>query len=534
VVNLQTLPEAVRQVEIQRLATEESQQRFDLGQAPLVRARLLRLAETEHVLLLTMHHIVADGWSYGVFWRELAALYSAFADGKPTPLPALPIQYVDFAVWQQEWLQGEVLEAQLSYWKQQLTGAHPVLELPSDHTRPAMQTFRGARQSHVLPKRLGQALQALSQQQGSTLFMTLLAAFTTLLYRYTGQEDILVGSPIANRNSVELEGLIGCFVNTLALRTDLSGNPSFQELLRRVREVTLEAYAHQDLPFEKLVEALQPERDLNRHPLFQVMFVLQNTPMPALELPGLILSPLEVEKGTAKSDLTLFMTDSEEGLIGLWEYRTDLFEPATIARMLGHFQTLLEGIVAEPEQPISTLPLLTEHERRQLCVGWNHTQADYPKASCFQQLFEAQVERTPHAIAVVSEEAQLTYRALNMRANRVARCLVEHGVGPDVVVGLLAERGVDLLTAILGVFKAGGAYLPLDPRHVAERLCQMLRRVGPPWFWPPASSYPRSPRPWRAVPWGITHGCWRSRISYNLSSPLKIYRCGVPRVILPM
>ncbi len=480
VVDLQTLPEAGREAEVQRQATEESQQRFDLGQAPLMRAKLLRLAEMEHVLLLTMHHIVADGWSHGVFWHELEVLYNAFVSGQPAPLPALPIQYVDFAAWQREWLQGDLLDAQVSYWKKHLAGAPPVLELPTDHPKPAIQTYRGARQSQVLPKRLVHALQALSQREGSTLFMTLLAAFTTLLHRYTGQDDILVGSPIASRNSVELEGLIGCFVNTLVLRTDLSGDPSFRTLLRRVREVTLGAYAHQNLPFEKLVEALQPERDLNRHPLFQVMFALQNAPMPVLEPRGLTVSHLAIEKGTAKFDLAVFMTDSEEGLEGVWEYKTDLFEPATIGRMLGHLRILLEGIVAHPEQPISTLPLLTEREQDQLLMGWNDTQAEYPKVSCVQQCFEVQVERTPDAIAVVCDEERLTYRELNDGANRVARVLVEQGVGPDVVVALLAERGVNMLTAMLGIFKAGGAYLPLDPRQPSDRLGQMLQGSGTP------------------------------------------------------
>jgi aspartate racemase len=480
VVDLQTFPDVGREAEVQRQATEESQQRFDLGQAPLIRAKLLRLAEMEHVLLLTMHHIVADGWSHGVFWRELEVLYNAFASGQPALLPAVSIQYADFAAWQREWLQGDLLKAQVSYWKEQLVGAPPVLELPTDHPKPAVQTYRGARQSQVLPKRLLHALQALSLREGSTVFMTLLAAFTTLLHRYTGQEDILVGSPIANRNSVELEGLIGCFVNTLVLRTDLSGDPSFRTLLRRVREVTLGAYAHQNLPFEKLVEALQPERDLNRHPLFQVMFALQNAPMPVLEPRGLTVSHLAIEKGTAKFDLAVFMTDSEEGLEGVWEYKTDLFEPATIGRMLGHLQILLEGIVAHPEQPISTLPLLTEREQDQLLVGWNDTQAECPKASCVQQCFEVQVERTPDAIAVVCEEERLTYRELNNGANRVARVLVEQGVGPDVVVALLAERGVNMLTAMLGIFKAGGAYLPLDPRQPIDRLGQMLQGSGTP------------------------------------------------------
>jgi amino acid adenylation domain-containing protein len=480
VVDLQTLSGAKLEAEVQRQATEESQRRFDLMKAPLMRAKLLRLAETEHVLLLTMHHIVADGWSHGVFWRELAVLYNAFTSGHPTPWPDLPIQYADFAAWQRQWLQGDLLDAQVSYWREQLAGAPTVLDLPTDRPRPAVQTHQGARQSQVLPTHLVRALEALGRQEGSTLFMTLVAAFTTLLRRYTSQEDILVGSPIANRNSVELEGLIGCFVNILVLRTDLSGDPCFRTLLRRVREATLGAYAHQHLPFEKLVEALQPERDLNRHPLFQVMFALQNAPMPVLELRGLTARHLAIEKGTAKFDLAVYLTESPEGLVGVWEYKTDLFDPATIDRVLGHFRTVLEGIVAHPDEPVSALPILTERERDQLLVEWNATRAEYPKTSCVQRLFEAQVERTPDAVAVVCEERRLTYRALNNGANRVARVLAEEGVAPDVVVALLAERGVDMLTAILGIFKAGGAYLPLDPRQPSDRLGQMLQGSGTP------------------------------------------------------
>jgi amino acid adenylation domain-containing protein/non-ribosomal peptide synthase protein (TIGR01720 family) len=473
-VDLRNLPEAQQEAQVERLATEEAQQPFDLAKGPLLRATLLHLDEAEHVLLLTMHHIVSDGWSMGVLIRELAALYEAFSTGKPSPLPELPIQYADFAHWQRQWLQGEVLTAQLSYWQQQLTGAPALLELPTDRPRPAVQTFRGATQFLALPEPLSQKLKTLSQRSGVTLFMTLLAAFQTLLYRYTGQEDICIGSPIANRNRSETEELIGFFVNTLVLRADMSENPSFQELLSRVREVTLGAYAHQDLPFEQLVEALQPERNLSHQPLFQVMFALQNAPMPALELPNLTLSSLEIESGTAKFDLTLSMEDTEQGLVGSLEYNTDLFHGTTISRMLGHFQTLLEGIVAEPEQRLSDLPLLTQPERQQLLVEWNGTQAAYPKDVCIHQLFEAQVDRTPEAVAVVFENQQLTYGELNRRANQVAHHLRSLGVSPDDLVGICVERSLELVVGLLGILKAGAAYVPLDPGYPIERLAFML------------------------------------------------------------
>src|SRR4028119_1622371 len=373
VIDLRELPPDQGLSEAQRLATEEAQQSFDLATGLLFRVKLLRLEEAEHMLLVTMHHIVYDGWSYDIFLRELAALYDAFSSGKPSPLPELPIQYADFAHWQREWLQGEVLESQRDYWKQQLNGSLPILQLPTDYPRPPVQTYQGGYQSLELPKNLTKALKDLSQQERGTLFMTLLAAFQTLLYRYTGQEDIIVGTPIAGRNQVEAEGLIGFFVNTLALRTYLSGNPSFQELLGRVREVALGAYAHQDLPFEKLVEELQPERDRSRTPLFQVMFVLQNTPTSALELPGLTVNSLNIDSGTAKFDLTVFIMETAQGLRASLEYNTDLFNAATITRMLGNFQTLLEGIVANPQQRLSDLPLLTAAEQHQLRVEWNNT-----------------------------------------------------------------------------------------------------------------------------------------------------------------
>ncbi len=371
-------------------------------------------------------------------------------------------------------MQGDILEKQLSYWRQQLGDSPTVLELPTDRPRPAVQTFRGARQSLVLSKSLSESLKALSQQEGATLFITLLAAFKTLLYRYTEQEDILVGSPIANRTHLDIEDLIGFFVNTLVLRTDLSGNPTFRELLHRVREVALDAYAHQDLPFEKLVEELAPERDLSRNPLFDVMFALQNVPEQDLELPGLTLSSLEVDSGTAKFNLTLLVEEGAEGLKGTLEYNTDMFDPATIKRMLGHFQTLLESIVASPELRLSDLPLLTEAERRQLLVEWNDTKADYPKDLCIHQLFEAQVEQTPDAIAVVFEDKQLTYGELNAQANQLAHYLCKLGVGPEVLVGICMERSLEIVVGLLGILKAGGAYVPMDPAYPQAVLDFML------------------------------------------------------------
>ncbi|MBW4575238.1 MAG: amino acid adenylation domain-containing protein [Aphanothece sp. CMT-3BRIN-NPC111] len=481
VVDLRELPEADREVKAQQLVIQEAQKPFNLEQDSLLRANLLQLNEEESVLLLTMHHIVSDGWSMGVLIREVAALYKAFSAGQPSPLTDLPIQYADFALWQQEWLQGEVLETQLNYWKQQLKDAPPLLELPTDRPRPPVQTFKGATQVLVLPKSLTEALKDLSRQEDVTLFMTLLAAFKTLLSRYTGQTDILVGSPIANRNRAEIEELIGFFVNTLVLRTDLSNNPSFRELLSRVREVTLGAYQHQDLPFEKLVEELQPERSLSHNPLFQVMFQLRNAPMPALELSGLSLTLLEVEQGTTQFDLSLDMQEVAQGLKASVEYSTDLFDSATITRMLGHFQTLLEGIVADPNQPLSNLPLLTEAERHQLLVEWGSRGAgeqgreeDSRLHLCIHELFEAQVERTPDAVAVVFENQQLTYRQLNQQANQLAHYLQKLGVQPEVLVGVCIERSLEMVVAILAILKAGGAYVPLDPSYPKHRLVHML------------------------------------------------------------
>ena len=475
VVDLQELLEAdVREAKAIELLIVAAGESFNLAVAPLLRCQLFQLKEQEYILLVTMHHIVTDGWSFGVFTRELAALYQAFTTGTTSPLKELPIQYADFAVWQQQWLRGETLECQLAYWKQQLAGVPAVLELPTDRPRPSEQTFQGAIESFSLPKSLSKALEALSHKQSATLFMTLLAVFKTLLYRYTGQDNIVVGSPIANRHWAEIEGLIGFFVNTLVLRTYLGGNPSFEELLGRVREVALQAYAHQDVPFEQLVEALQPDRSLSHTPLFQVMFVLQNAPASSVDMPDLTVSPLAVETRTAKFDLTLSMENTADGLIGVWEYNTDLFDETTIARMAGHFQTLLEAIATNPKQQISELPLLTQAERHKLLVEWNNTFGEYPQDKCIHQLFEAQVEQQPDAIALVKENQQLTYRELNRRANQLAYYLRSLGVGPEVLIGICVERSFDMIVGILGVLKAGGAYIPLDPAYPQERLAFML------------------------------------------------------------
>ncbi|NER45546.1 MAG: hypothetical protein F6J92_02380 [Symploca sp. SIO1A3] len=396
VVDLTDLSTTEQQIAAQKLNKQQATQPFDLEKEPLIRAILVRFSETEQWLLLCMHHIVSDGWSTGVLIQELTTLYNAYLQGQPSPLTPLTIQYADFAIWQREWLQGEVRQRQLNYWQNQLADIPELLSLPTDRPRPAVQTFVGAHQEFTLSAQLTSQLTQLSQKQGVTLFMTLLAAFDTLLYRYTGQSDIVVGSPIANRNQSELEGLIGFFVNTLVMRTDLSGNPTFSELLSRVREMAMDAYAHQDLPFEMLVEALQPERDLSYTPLFQVLFALQNTPVSVVELNGLTLSQVPPKSQTAKFDLTLAMENRVDGLVGVWEYSTDLFDADTIKRMTGHLVTLLEAIVAHPQQPISQLPLLTDIEQQQLLVDWNQTQIDYPTPQCLHKLFEKQVEINPN------------------------------------------------------------------------------------------------------------------------------------------
>ncbi len=475
VVDLRKLSASEQESEVRRLVTADAQRPFDLSQGPLVRAAVLTLGDDDHVGMLTMHHIVSDGWSSGVLARELATLYVGFCTGAPSSLPALPIQYADFAHWQRQWLQGDVLESQIAYWKERLVGAPEVIDVSTDFARPPVQTFRGSRQSVVLPKPLRESLKALIGREGVTLFMALLAAFKVLLHIYTSQDDLVVGTPVANRNRLETEGLIGFFVNTLALRTDLSGNPSFREVLRRVRETCLGAYAHQELPFDRIVEELRTARDLGRNPLFQVMFELHNAPQRTLELPGMSLTPVEGDSETAHFDLTLRIIDTEQGLTAAFVYNTDLFEADKIARMLRNFQTLLEAIEADPEGRLSDLSVLTEGERRQLLVEWNAGEPDVPSNSCVHQLFEAQAELTPDAVAVVFDAEQLTYRELNRRANQLARHLRVLGVGAEARVAICLERSLETVIGLMGVLKAGGAFVHLDPAHPKERLGYMLK-----------------------------------------------------------
>ncbi|HEX6292328.1 MAG TPA: amino acid adenylation domain-containing protein [Herpetosiphonaceae bacterium] len=460
---------------IQDLVNQIAQRPFDLGQGPLFRAKLLRLSDRMHLFALSMHHIISDTWSMGVFVRELADLYNAYAQGASSPVGTpLPIQYADFAAWQRQSLQQAVLERQLAYWRAALADSPTVLDLPTDHPRPPIQTFHGAMRSFVVPADVTEALRQVSRQEEATLFMTLLAAFQTLLYRYSGQDDILVGSPIAGRTRPETERLIGFFVNTLVLRGDLSGQPAFRELLRRVRETTLGAYANQDLPFEQMVDLLQPERDMSRNPLFQVMFVLQNTPMPALQLPTLSMSMVPASSGTAKFDLWLSVTEADDTLLAVLEYNTDLFEAATIERLIGHFQTLLPGIAADPRLPITRLPLLSDAERQQLSA-WNRTRVPYPPDRTLHELVEAQAEATPDAAALIFGDTSLSYRELNQRANQLAHHLRALGVGNETPVGVCVERSLELVIALLAILKAGGAYVPLDPGYPAERLAFLIK-----------------------------------------------------------
>jgi amino acid adenylation domain-containing protein len=469
-VDLRDLPPSEREARTQQLIIEEARQPFDLEQGPLLRAQLLRLDDREHILLVTVHHIVADGISYSVLMRELQALYTAFVAGEALPLADLPFQFADFAHWQQQWLQGDVLGQKLDYWRQRLEGIPTALALATDHPRPPVQTYWGARHSCILSKETTGSLKALSKKQGVSLFVTLLTAWGVLLYRYTDQEDIVVGSPIANRNFPGIQDLIGLFINTLVLRVDLSGDPSLAKLARRASQIVLEAYEHQDLPFEKLVEALQPRRDTSRTPFFQVMFNFQSSLVFNLDLPDLNIRLLEQPTGIAKFDLTLDISEVDEELRVAIEYNTDLFEASTAERMLGHFQTLLRGIIDDPERPISVLPLLTPEEQHCLLVEWNNTGADYLAGRCVHELFEAQVARSPDALALVFENEKLTYRELNQRANQLAHHLQKLGVGPDTLVGICVERSLGMVIGLLGVLKAGGAYVPLDPTYPPERL----------------------------------------------------------------
>jgi amino acid adenylation domain-containing protein len=478
--DLSALPAEGREARLGELIHDEARLPFDLRTDPLMRVLLTRLEPEEHVFMFTMHHIISDGWSLGVFFDELASFYEAAVAGGEGCLPDLPLQYGDFVLWEKERLQGGVLTRQLAYWKRQLQGRLPVLELPADHPRAVSSVSRGATKALPLPSVLSRKLKALSQQEGVTLFMTLLAAFQTLLHRYTGEEDIVVGSVVAGRPQVSLEKLIGFFVNTLVLRESLAGDPTFRELLARTQETTLEALAHQELPFARLVEELHPDRNLSGNPLFHVMFVLQNTPAKPARLPGLSLQPLEVESGAAKFDLLLIMTETPDGLNASVEYNADLFEGGTIARMLGHLHVLLEGIVENPDRRISTLPLLTPGERRQLLVDWNRTETGYPRDRTIGQLFDEQAALTPKAVAVVCGTKRLTYRELDEWAGLIASRLRRHGVGPDVLVGVFLERSLELIVSLLAIIKAGGAYVSFDPASPVERLGFMLKETQAP------------------------------------------------------
>ena len=483
IIDLSNIPESNQEIMVKELARIEAIQPFKLDSNCLVRVKLLSLSDTDNIILFTLHHIIADGWSIGVLVRELGILYQE-KTSPPSPLLAkevrlqeLPIQYADFAIWQRQWLQGEVLENQLNYWHKQLQNSPKLLELPTDYPRPAVRSLRGDSYTFEIYPELTAALKRLSQQSGCTLFMTLLAAFQTLLYRYTGSEDIVVGTSIANRNYPEIEGLIGFFVNTLALRTDLSDNPSFEELLNRVREVSLGAYAHQDLPFEQLVDNLQLQRSLSYTPLFQVMFVLQNAPMEALEIEGLHWEPLESNSNTAKFDLSLSMQETSSGLTGVLEYSLDLFKLETIERIAGHFETLLAAIIDEPEQKISELSILTASEK-QLLEDWNQTAIEYPRDKSVHQLFEEQVRQTPDNIALVYQNLEITYNQLNIKVNQLAHHLQSLGVKPETPVGIYLQRSPEAIISILAILKAGGIYVPLDPAYPQERLSFMLEDAG--------------------------------------------------------
>jgi surfactin family lipopeptide synthetase A len=468
----------LRERDLLECMQKEQTRRFDLSEGPLLRCSLIALGPEEHVLFVTTHHIVVDGWSLGVIVHELSALYAAYAQDRPSPLPELKIQYADYAIWQRQWLQGDVLQEQLQYWREQLSGAPPELALPTDRPRPEMESFQGATLSFQLPATLSNALRDLARAEGATLFMVALAAFQLLLARWSGQRDIVVGSPIAGRRNQETEGLIGFFVNTLALRTDLSGNPSFRSLLGHVKEVTLGAYAHQDLPFEAVVAELRPDRTLRRQPIFQVWIALQNYPEESVALPGLTWTWTGVDWTHAHFDLALYLYEGSDGISAILEYATDLFEAQTIERIASHFRTLLLGIVADPDCPIGELQLMDEAERR-LLAHWNETAKPYPCERLLHELFLGQVQLTPDAVAIEYGEKHLTYAQLNAQTNQLARYLANQGVGPDRLVAVCLERSSEMVVALLGILKAGGAYVPLDPSYPADRLSYMVSDARP-------------------------------------------------------
>ncbi|HEX2078443.1 MAG TPA: condensation domain-containing protein, partial [Longimicrobium sp.] len=477
--DLSRLADADREVEVRRRATQEAELPFDLTAGPLFRARVLRLGEEDHVLLLSMHHIVSDGWSMGVFFRELSALYAAYREGRESPLPELGVQYADYAVWQREQLRGEVLERQISYWKKRLADAPALVELPTDRPRPAVQTFRGAHEQIELPGELLERLRTLGRSEGATLFMVVLSAFQVLLSKYSGSEDIVVGNPIAGRTRKEVAGLIGFFVNTLALRTDLSGDPSFREVLRRVREVTLGAFEHQVLPFEKLVAELQPDRSLSHSPLFQVSFALDDVEESGNGVAELSTEGVDADFSLAKFDLTLAFAARGQDLRGALSYSTDLFERATIVRMLGHLARVLEQVAANPDLRLSRLELLGEAERARLLALGEGVAPELPRATV-DALFAQAAAAAPEAVALAWNGGRMTYAELDGRANRLAHHLRRAGVAAGTRVGVCLARGPEMVVATLAALKAGGAYVPLDPDYPAERLAFMLADTAVP------------------------------------------------------
>jgi len=482
-------------------AAEEARRPFDLATGPVFRAGLLVLGEDDHVLLLTLHHIVSDGWTRGILNRELSTLYRAYQVGEDAALPEVPIQYADYAQWQRRWLSGEVLDRQIAYWKTQLNGAPQAIDLPTDRPRPRVQTYRGGQRLKILPREIGVALKELARREGVTLYMILLSALDVLLHRWTGQRDVVVGTSVSNRNRAETERLIGFFINALVLRTEVIDAQPFTELLQRVREVCLGAYAHQDMPFERLVQELQPEPDPSRAPLFQVIFTMQNAPGEAMEMPGLQLRGMRTESATVKYDLTFLMGEGKDGALGVSiEYNVDLFDGTTIDRMVGHLSALLEGIAKDASRRVADLAMIPDDERQEVLVTWNDTAASYSTDDCVHELFEAQAEVTPDAIAVTSGAAHLTFRQLDARANRLAHYLRSQGVGPESVVGLCLGRSVEVIVALLGILKAGGAYLPLDPTYPAPRLAQLALDAGARVIVSEHRLPPRSPQapPWSA------------------------------------
>ncbi len=494
VIDLTTLPEPERKPELNRLVAAEARAPFHLAHDVPIRVRLFRLEPAQHALMLVLHHIAADGWSMGIIYHELGLCYEAELHGREAALQELPIQFADFAQWQREHLQGRVLEQLTAYWKKQMAGAPVLLDLPADHPRPPLQSHGGDTVRTNLPASLVARLKTLGSWHRVTLFMTLLAGFKTVLHRYTGRTDLVVGSPLAGRDNAETENLVGFFVNALPLRTDLSGDPTVEELLARVRQVSLAAFDHRAMPYEKLVEELQPPRNLSFDPLCQVFFALQNMPTSTLRLGRLQLSVEPVYTGTAKSDLSVWASECEDGSLELTaEYALDLFTAATIRRFLGHFQSVLEGMVQQPAARLSQLPLLTAAERTEMLVAWNATRTDYPRASCLHELFAQQAERTPHAVALVFDDDELTYEQLNHRADILARQLRAHGAGPDVLVGICVERSLEMMVGLLAILKAGGAYVPLDPTYPKERLAFMLQDSGAPVLVTQLSLLPQLP-----------------------------------------